>query len=120
MLDDKLFIFIIIISPIILCVILVIYWILDAKYIFLKTHPTILKLAEEIKKGNIKEIEDEKLLLINFEDYKISYFFTTGGIQLFKNEIKISINAKECDVLYKSIKYLFRLQQLQSRSLLND
>lgn len=118
MLDDKLFI--IIISPIIFCVILVIYSILDAYYIFSKTHPTILKLAEEIKKGNIKEVEDEKSLVINFKDYKIRYFFTTGGVQLFKNEIKISINAKECNVLYKSIKYLFRLQQSQSRSLLND
>lgn len=120
MLDGKLFIFIIIISPIIFCVILVIYWILDANYIFLKTHPTILKLAEEIKKGNIKEEEDEKLLVINFKDYTILYYFITGGVQLFKNEIKISINEKERNLLYKSIKYLFKLQESQSRSLLND
>ncbi len=116
--DDKLFI--IIISPIIFTVILMIYWILDENYIFSKTHPTILKLAEEIKKGNIKEAKDEKSLVINFEDYTILYYFITGGVELFKNEIKISINGKERNLICKSIHFLFRLQQLQSRSLLND
>jgi len=118
MIDDKLFI--IIISTVIFCTIPIIYMILDVNHIFSKTHPTILKLAEEIKKGNIKEIEDAKSLVINFEDYKIRYFFIIGRVQLFKNEIKISINAKEHAVLYKSIHFLFRLQESQSRSLLND
>ncbi len=116
MIDDKLFIIIIltILFGGFFCLMF------DLKYIFLKTHPTILKLAEEIKKGNFNEIKDSNLIVINFKDYKIRYFFINGHVELFKNEIKISINAKECDVLYKSIKYLFRLQQLQSRSLLND
>ena len=115
MIDDKLLI--IVISTVIFCTIPIIYMI---NHIFLKTHPTILKLAEEIKKGNIKEIEDAKSLVINFEDYKIRYFFIIGRVHLFKNEIKISINEKEHNLLYKSIKYLFRLQKSQSRSLLND
>jgi len=92
----------------------------DLKYIFLKTHPTILKLAEEIKKGNFNEIEDSNLIVINFKDYKIRYFFIIGRVELFKNEIKILINRKERNLLYKSIHFLFRLQESQSRSLLND